>query len=110
MVHGVTASLPVQHEITHLVTAGGLIALGRQWVWLLVGRVAVPWMNGRVIALFGVGSKRSSGPIANPAAVIAAWLSRLGWQPPANHTQVGPGGMDASRSPGRDLPCGGRSA
>jgi hypothetical protein len=46
-------------------------------------------MNGRVIALFGVGSKRSNGPIVNPAAAMAAWLSRLGWQPPANQTCSG---------------------
>jgi hypothetical protein len=31
-----------------------------------------------VIKLFGLGLKRSSGPMANPAAAIAVWLSRLG--------------------------------
>ena len=46
-------------------------------------------MNGRVIGLFGVGSNTSSGPIANPASATAAWVSRLGWQPPANHTCSG---------------------
>ena len=51
---------------------------GRRWVRLLLRRAALPWRNSRVIKLFGLGLMRSSGPMANPAAAVAVWLSPLG--------------------------------